>query len=97
MGKEFLKLSEVEIETREFHSSNSAVAIDDLDIGIVTISGKFPCSKIDTKYCVSYINDEKITPFFVLLLNMSGYVRNLDKAMLFLVKDEELLIKNNKI
>lgn len=70
------------------------MAINDVDIDMITISNEFPSAKK-----VDYKNNEKTTPLCVFLFKMSGYIANFNdlKAICFLIEDEELLKKYNKI
>ena len=50
-------------------------------------------------FFVAYKNNENVAPFCVLLPKTNWYVKNFDlaNAMSSLVKDEQLLVKRNKI
>ena len=48
----------------------------------------FPCTKMSSKYFVGYNNNEKVTPLCIWLPKMSGYLKNIDVLMFFLVEDE---------
>ena len=60
-----------------------------------TISDKFPSIKKGPKYSIWYKNNEESKRLYVLLLEMSGYLKHFDsaKSMLFLVEDEKVLPK----
>lgn len=60
-----------------------------------TISDKFPSIKKGSKYFIWYKSNEESKRLFVLLLEMSGYLKHFDgaKSILFLVEDEKVLPK----
>ena len=52
-----------------------------------------------SRYFIGYKNDRKFRPLCIILLNMSAYRRDFDetKYISFLIKDDELLEKYNRI
>ena len=93
--KETLKLDDLEIEKRRFHSSKGAIHISDVNPDKIVTSEKFSCAKKGFKYLVSYKNNEQATPLCVLLPKMSSYLRHFDdeKTMSLLVKDKKFVSK----
>ena len=45
------------------------------------MSSKFPCSKKGSKHFFGYKSNKKITPMYVLLSNMSGYVKIIEDVL----------------
>ena len=99
-AKEHLKFGNAEIEKIKFHCRKRAIAIGNININKIIMSDEFTCSKKGCKYFASCKNNKKKnTLLCVLLPKMSKYVKNFEdgKAMRFLFKDEELLVKYNEI
>ena len=62
-------------------------------------SDKFKHSDEDFKYFIGYQEDEIVKPLYIILPQMSGYikhVKNGGKNMFFMVKDDNVLDKYNK-
>ena len=57
MSKEFPKFGDIEIEKQKFHSSKSAISIDDVDIKKISVPKKFTYSNNDSKLFTGYVND----------------------------------------
>ena len=70
-----------------------------IDINKIVVSNKFSFDKNDFKYFIGYKDSKKVRPLRILLPIMSAYRRNFDdtKYMSFLIKDDKLLEKYNKI
>ena len=70
-----------------------------IDINKIVVSNKFSFDKNDFKYFIGYKDSKKVRPLCILLPKMSAYRRNFDdtKYMSFLIKDDKLLEKYNKI
>ena len=58
MSKQFLKFGDVDCEKRNFHSSKSPIDVGNSNIEKIVRSGKFLCTKKDSKYFVGYKNNE---------------------------------------
>ena len=71
MGNKFLKFGDAKFKKLEFHSCKSANSSGNIIIEKITISNRSPCSKNESKYFVSYIGNEKVTPLCVLFPKMS--------------------------
>ena len=62
MGKEFLKVGDVEIEKQKLYSSKSPINAGDVGIiDRIIISGKFHYTKKGSKYLIGYKNNEDVT------------------------------------
>ena len=72
--------------------------IDDYDQ--IVVSDKFRHSDEGFKYFIGYQDDEIVKPLSIILPQMSGYIKyfeNGGKNMSFMVKDDNVLGKYNKI
>ena len=70
-----------------------------IDINKIVVSNKFSSDKNVFKYFIGYKDSKKVRPLCILLPKMRAYRRNFDdtKYMSFLIKDDKLLEKYNKI
>ena len=57
MSKEFPKLRDIEIEKQIFHSSKSAISVEDENIKKILVLKRFPYSKNDSTLFIDYVND----------------------------------------
>ena len=73
--------------------------IDNIDTNKVVVSNKVSFGKKDFKFFIDYKNAKKIRSLYIFLPKMSAYRRCFDKTkcMFFLIKNEKLLEKYNKI
>ena len=65
----------------------------------IVVSDKFKHSDEDFKYFIGYQEDEIVKPLYIILPQMSGYIKhfkNGGKNMFFMVKDDNVLDKYNK-
>lgn len=105
MSKEYLNLNDIEIAERMFHSSKSSIALNDVDFHKTLISEKFGNAKNERKlknyfkYFIGYKNNEKVYLLCIRHPQMTGYLNGFkeNKYMNFLIKDNQLLKKCNKI
>ena len=73
--------------------------IDNINVNKIVVSNKISFGKNDFKYFIGYKDAKKIRLLCIFLLKMSAYRRYFDKTkcMSFLIKDDKLLEKYNKI
>ena len=57
MSKEFPKLRDTKIEKQIFHSSKSAISVEDENIKKILVPKRFPYSKNDSTLFIGYVND----------------------------------------
>ena len=92
MGKEILTLGDIEIEKTKFYCYKSLVPQKDVDSEIVLVSNRI------TGYLY---NDNRVKTLHIMLPKTSVYVKSYDdeqtKWMYLLIKDNDLLEKNNFI
>ena len=90
MDKKIIKFDDTEIEEYEFHQYKSLISINDIDINKIIVSNKFPFSKQDFEYFISYNDAKKIRPLCIFLPKNSVYLIDFDKSKCtsFLIKDE---------
>ena len=88
------------INKHKFHQEKSTIFKYDVESNKIVVSNKFPFGKNGFIYFIGYKNYyEKVMPFCILFPKMTGYRKNFDetKCIRFLIKDDELLEKYNKI
>ena len=100
MSEKTQKFDNITVNKKEFHKSKQPIKLDLINIDQVVISGKFKHSNDGFKYFVGYKEDEIVKPLCIVLPHMSGYIKyfeNGGKNMSFVIKDDNVLDKYNKI
>ena len=71
-----------------------------VDLDQIVVSHKFKQNDEGFKYFIGYLKDEIITPLCIISSQMSGYIKyfeNGSKNMYFLIKNDEVWDKYDKI
>ena len=102
MEKTIIKFSDIEIQKQKFHQHNGPISIKNYkkkDINKIVVSNKVSFGKKGFKYINGYKDAKKIKPLCIFLPKMSAYRKDFNetKYIYFLIKDDELLKRYNKI
>ena len=100
MNEKTLKFENIRVNKKEFHKSKQPVDLASVNVDQIVISGKFKQSDEGFKYFIGYKKGEIVTPLFIILPQMNGYIKyfkNSSKSMSFFIKDDDLLNKYNEI
>ena len=95
IGREILKLGDIEIEKHRFYCHKNPIFIKNVDIEKVLVSNKISSAEKSYKYY-----DHKVKPLHIMFLKTSAYVKSCDgktKSVYFLTEDDELLEKYNTV
>ena len=96
--KKTLKLNNIRLNKKEVHKSRKP--IDLMSVDQIVVSDKFKHNNEVFKYFLGYQEGEIVKPLCIILPQMNGYIEyfeNGGKTMSFLMKDEEVLDKYDKI
>ena len=101
MSKHTLKSGENVVNKKDFLASKQAIALNFVESSKILFSDKFELSDDGCKYFIGYLhNDDVFKPLCIILPQMSGYIKyfgNSRKNMPFLIEDESVYLKYNKI
>ena len=100
MNETTLKFDNIRVNKKEFHKSKQPINLDLVKINQIVISDKVKHSDDGFKYFIGYKEDEIVKPLCIILPQMSGYIKYFEKGgkkMSFLIKDDDVLDKYNKI
>ena len=100
MSEEILKFDNIRLNKKEFHKSKLPVDLKSVSVDQIVVSEKFTCSDNDFKYFIGYQEDDIVKPLCIIFPQMSGYIKyfeNGGKNMSFIVKNDNVLDKYNKI
>ena len=96
MSKHMLKFGDVVVNKREFHASKQAIDFNLVNTNKIVVSDKFKHSDDGFKYFISYLHDDVIKSFCIILPQMSGYIKYFDnggKNISFKIEDESVYSK----
>ena len=94
MSEKTLKFDNIRVNKKEFHKSKQPIDLMSVNVDQIVVSDK------GFKYFIGYQEDEIVKPLCIILPQMSGYIKYFDKGgknMSFMVKDDNVLDKYNKI
>ena len=100
MSVKTLKFNNIIINKKEFHKSKQPIDLKSVSVDQIVVSDRFKHSDEDFKYITAYPEDEIVKPLCIILPQMSGYIKyfeNGGKNSSFLIKDDNVLNKYNKI
>ena len=96
MSKKKLKFGDAEVNKKEFHAYKQPIPLNLVDINQLVISDKLKHSDKGYKYFIGYKDNDIIRAIYIVLSQMSGYIKYLNnggKNMLFKIEDDSILIK----
>ena len=74
MSEKSLKFNNLTLNKKKFHRSKEP--IDLLLVDQIVVSYKFKHNDEGFKYFISYLKDEIVRPFCIILAQMSGYIKH---------------------
>ena len=97
--EKIIKFGDIEIQKQKFHQYKNPISIKNIDINKIVVSNKVSFGKKGFKYSIGYKDAKKIRPLCIFLPKTSAYRKDFEenKCISFLIKDDELLKKYNKI
>ena len=100
MSEKTLKCNNIRLNKKEFLKSKQPIDLKSVNVDQIVISDKVSHSDNGFKYFIGYQEGEIVKPLYIILPQMSGYIKyfeNGGKSMSFMVKDDNMLDKYNKI
>ena len=100
MEKTALKFNNIRLNKKEFDKSKEPVDLLSVNVDQIVVSDKFKQNNEGFKYYIGYQEGEIVNPLCIILPQMSGYIKyfeNGGKNMSFLIKDDEVWDKYDKI
>ena len=100
MSEKTLKFDNIRVNKKEFHKSKQPIDLDLVNVYQIVLSDKFKHSDDGFKYFIGYKEGEIVKPLCIILPQMSGYIKyfeNGGKNMSFMIKNNDVLDKFNKI
>ena len=100
MSAKTLIFDNVRVNKKEFHKSKQPIDLDLVNVDQIVVSDKFRHYNDGFKYFIGYKEGEIVKPLCIILPQMTGYIKyfeNGGKNMSFVIKDDDVLDKYNKI
>ena len=100
MGEKTLKFNNIRLNKKEFHKSKEPIDLMSVNVDQIVVSDKFKHNNEGFKYFIGYQEGEIVKPLCIILPQMSGYIKyfkNGGKNMSFLIRDNEVWEKYEKI
>ena len=98
MSKKTLNINNIRVNKKEFHKSKQTINLVNIDQ--IVVSDKFKHSDDCFQYFISYKESEIVKPLCIILPQMTVYIKyfeNSGKNMSFVIKDDDVQDKCNKI
>ena len=100
MTEKALKFNNIRLNMKEFHKSKEPIDLMSVIVDEIVLSDKFKHNSECFKYFIGYQEGEIVKPLCIILPQMSGcikYFKNGCKIKSFLIKDDEVRDKYDKI
>ena len=100
MSEKTLKFDNIRINKKEFHKSKQPIDLKSVNLNQIVLSDRFKHSGEGFKNFIGYQDDEIVKLLCIILPQVSGcikYFENGWKNMSFMVKDDNVVDKYNKI
>ena len=100
MSEKTLKFDNIRVNKKELHKSKQPINLDLVNVGQIVVSEKVKHSDDGFRYFVGCKEGEIVKPLCIILPQMSGYIKYFetgDKNMSLVIKDDDVLDKQNEI
>ena len=100
MSEKTLKFNNIRLNKKEFYKSKKPIDLMSIIVDQIVVFDKFKHNNEGFKYFIGYLEGGIVKPLCIILPQMSGYIKyfeNGSKNMSFLIKDDEVWDKYNKI
>ena len=100
MSEKRLKFDNIKLNKKEFHKSKEPIDLLSVDLDQIVVSYKFKHNDEGFKHFIGYRKGEMFKLLCIILSQVSGYINyfeNGSKSVSFLIKDNEVWDKYDKI
>ena len=100
MSEKTLKFNNIRLNKKQFHKPKEPIDLLSVDLDQIVVSYKFKHNDEGFKHFIGYLENGIVRPLCIILPQMSGYIKyfeNSGKNMSFLIKDDEVWDKYDKI
>ena len=89
MSEKTLKFNNIRLNKKEFHKSKEPIDLLSVNVDQIVVSDKFKHNNKGFKYFIGYLKGEIPKSLFIILSQMSGYIKYFESGsrnMSFLIK-----------
>ena len=100
MSGKTLQFNNIILNKKEFQKSKEPIDLFSVDVDQIVVSDKSKHNDEGFKHFIGYLKGERIRPLCIILPPMNGYIKyfkNGSKSMSFLIKNDDVWDKYNKI
>ena len=100
MSEKTLKFDNIIFNNKTFNRSKEPIDLLSVDLDQIVVYHKFKHNDEGFNYLIGYLKGEIVKPLCIILPQMSGYIKYLkngSKNMSFLIKDDDVWEKYDKI
>ena len=100
MSEKRLKFNNIKLNKKEFRKSKKPIHLLSVDLDQIVVSYKFKHNEEGFKHFIGYLENGIVKLLCIILPQMSGYIKyfeNGSKSLSFMIKDDEVWDKYNKI
>ena len=80
MSEKTLKFDNIRLNKKEFHKSKQSIDLKSVNANQIVVSDKFKHSDEGFKYFTGYQEDKIVKLLFIILPQMSGYIKYFEKG-----------------
>ena len=100
MSEKTLKFNNIILNKKKFHRFKEPIDLLSVDFDQIVVFYKFKHNGKGFKYFIGYVKDEIVKSLCIILPQMDGYIKyfeNGSKNVSFLIEDDKVCDKYNKI
>ena len=100
MSEKTLKFNNIRFNKKEFHKPKEPIDLLSVDLDQIVVSYQLKHNDEGFKYFIGYLEGKIVKPLCIILPQMKGYIKYFEKGsknMSFLIKDDEVWDKYDKI
>ena len=100
MSEKTIKFDNIRVNQKEIHKSKEPIDLGLVNVNQIGVYDKFKHSDDGFKYFIAYKEDEIVKPLCIILLQMTGCIKNFEnggKNMSFVIKYDYVLDEYNEI
>ena len=75
MSKQTLKFNDIVLNMKDYYASKKAIPLNLVNINNIVVSYRVKHGDEGYKYFIGYQSDDMIKPLYVILPQMSGYIK----------------------
>ena len=75
MTKKTLNFNNIRVNKKKFHMSKEPINLMSVNLNQIFVSDRFNHNNNDSRYFIGYQEDEIVKPLYIILPQMTGYIK----------------------